>query len=248
MPIRWLLICWIFAISAISFIDRVNISIAARFIQQEFHITDVQLGPVFSAFLLGYALFQAAGRLADRFGPRLVVALGTVWWGIFTALTAMVSAHMAHLLLLLLAIRFTLGAGEAVLFPASNRLVANWIPSRERGLANGIIFAGVGAGAGITPPLVTYIVLHYGWRASFWISAVMGLAAGAVWYWLALDHASRDRAHRAGIARAALRARNRQAAALAHYLRKQGRAGDCVQLLHLRLCRLDLLRLVLQIP
>ncbi len=187
MPIRWLLICWIFAISAISFIDRVNISIAARFIQQEFHITDVQLGPVFSAFLLGYALFQAAGRLADRFGPRLVVALGTVWWGIFTALTAMVSAHMAHLLLLLLAIRFTLGAGEAVLFPASNRLVANWIPSRERGLANGIIFAGVGAGAGITPPLVTYIVLHYGWRASFWISAVMGLAAGAVWYWLARD-------------------------------------------------------------
>jgi ACS family glucarate transporter-like MFS transporter len=99
----------------------------------------------------------------------------------------MVSASMAHLLLVLLAVRFSLGAGEAVLFPASNRLVVNWIPSPERGLANGIIFAGVGAGAGITPPLVTYIVLHYGWRASFWISAVVGLAAGAVWYWLARD-------------------------------------------------------------
>ena len=188
MPIRWLLIFWMFAISAISYLDRVNISIAARFMQQEFHISDLQLGPVFSAFLVGYALFQApAGRLADRFGPRLILMLGTLWWGVFTALTAMVSASMAGLLLVLLAVRFSLGAGEAVLFPASNRLVANWIPSRERGLANGIIFAGVGAGAGVTPPLVGYIVLHYGWRASFWISAVIGIAAGVVWYWLARD-------------------------------------------------------------
>src|ERR1700691_753371 len=188
MPIRWLLILWMFAISAISFLDRVNISIAGRFIQQEFHISDLQLGPVFSAFLVGYALCQApAGRLADRFGPRLILTLGTLWWGVFTALTAMVSASMAGVLLVLLAVRSSLGAGEAVLFPASNRLVAYWIPSQERGLANGIIFAGVGAGAGITPPLVTYIVLHYGWRASFWISAAIGLAAGAVWYWLARD-------------------------------------------------------------
>jgi len=188
MSIRWLLVFWMFAISAISYLDRVNISIAGRFIQQEFHITDLQLGPVFSAFLVGYALCQApAGRLADRFGPRLILTLGALWWGVFTALTAMVSAGMASLLLVLLAVRFSLGAGEAVLFPASNRLVANWIPSKERGLANGIIFAGVGFGAGITPPLVTYIVMHYGWRASFWISAVIGLAAGAVWYWLARD-------------------------------------------------------------
>jgi ACS family glucarate transporter-like MFS transporter len=188
MPIRWLLIFWMFAISAISFLDRVNISIAGHFIQREFHISDLQLGPVFSAFLVGYALFQApAGRLADRFGPRLILALGTVWWGIFTTLTALLSAGMASLWLVLMAVRFTLGVGEAVLFPASNRLVANWIPSHERGLANGIIFAGVGAGAGITPPLVTYIVLHYGWRMSFWISAVIGLAAGVVWYWIARD-------------------------------------------------------------
>ena len=186
MPIRWLLIFWVFTISAISYLDRVNISIAGSFIEQEFHLTDLQLGPIFSAFLVGYALFQApAGRLADRFGPRLILMLGTLWWGVFTAATAVVSTGMAYLLLALLAVRFTLGAGEAVLFPASNRLVAAWIPSEERGLANGIIFAGVGAGAGITPPLVTQIVLHYGWRASFWVSAAIGLAAGLIWYWIA---------------------------------------------------------------
>ena len=210
MPIRWLLIFWMFAISAISFLDRVNISIAGRFIQQEFHISDLQLGPVFSAFLVDTRCFKRPPvRLADRFGPRLILTLGTLWWGVFTALTAF-SAGMASLLLVLLAVRFSLGAGEAVLFPASNRLVANWIPSKERGLANGIIFAGVGVGAGITPPLVTYIVLHYGWRASFWISAVIGLAAGPLV--LAgpqparrppLGHTPRDRTDRAGIARAA---------------------------------------------
>jgi len=188
MPIRWLLIFWMFTISAISFLDRVNVSIASRFIQQEFHISDLQLGPVFSSFLVGYALFQApAGRLADRFGPRLILMLGTIWWGVFTALTALVPAGIPSVLLVLLLVRFSLGTGEAVMFPASNRLVANWIPSQERGLANGFIFAGVGVGAGITPPLVTYIMLHHGWRASFWFSAFLGLLAGAVWFWIARD-------------------------------------------------------------
>ncbi len=186
MRIRWLLIFWIFVISAISFLDRVNISIAAGSIQREFHISDVQLGPVFSIFLVGYAIFQApAGRLADRYGPRLILMLGTLWWGVFTALTALIPAHIPGLLLVLLVVRFSLGAGESVMFPASNRLVANWIPSGERGLANGFIFAGVGFGAGITPPLVIYIVLHYGWRVSFWMSAVLGLVAGIVWHWIA---------------------------------------------------------------
>lgn len=186
--IRWLLIFWMFAISAISYLDRVNISIAAGFIQKEFHINDQELGWVFSAFVLGYALFQApGGRLADRFGPRRILMLGTIWWGVFTALTAVVPAGLAFLLLALISVRFALGAGEAVVYPASNRLVANWIPSQERGIANGFIFAGVGAGAGITPPLITFIVLNYGWRVSFWVSAAIGLAAGLLWYWLARD-------------------------------------------------------------
>jgi ACS family glucarate transporter-like MFS transporter len=85
----------------------------------------------------------------------------------------------------MLSTRFLLGIGEAVVYPASNRVVASWVPSGERGIANGVIFAGVGAGAGIAPPLITYIMVHHGWRWSFWISALIGLAVGVVWVWVA---------------------------------------------------------------
>ena len=127
-----------FAISAIAYLDRVNISIAGGAIKEEFGLDNIQLGYVFSAFVAGYALFQApGGRLADRFGPRNVLALGTVWWAVFTALTALAPSGSAHALLLLLSVRFALGLGEAVVYPASNRLVAGWIPFQERGRANG---------------------------------------------------------------------------------------------------------------
>lgn len=184
---RWALIFWMFVMSAIAYLDRVNISIAGKSLARDFHIDDVHLGWVFSAFVLGYALFQApGGRLADRFGPRWIVTLGVLWWGVFTSLTAAVPV-MASAMWVLIAVRFALGMGEAVVYPASNRLVAKWIPSGERGIANGLIFAGVGVGAGITPPLIRYVLENYGWRWSFWVSAILGTIAGAVWYLIARD-------------------------------------------------------------
>ncbi|MGI8961917.1 MAG: MFS transporter [Bryobacteraceae bacterium] len=186
--IRWLLIWWMFLVSAIAYLDRVNISIAGQAIAKEFHLDNVHLGWVFSAFVLGYALFQApGGSLADRVGPRRILTAGVVWWGIFTALITLLSANTAGLLILLIAVRFLLGMGEAVVYPASNCIVAAWVPSAERGIANGIIFAGVGFGAGITPPLIGYLMLHQGWRASFWASASLGLVAGVIWYIIARD-------------------------------------------------------------
>lgn len=186
--LRWVLILWVFVMSSIAYLDRVNISIAGQEVQKTYGLTDVQLGWIFSSFVIAYALFQApGGRLADLFGPRLVITLGVIWWGVFTALTAMVPASWSLALVALVAVRFLLGAGEAVVYPASNRLVANWIPTEERGIANGLIFAGVGAGAGITPPLITYIMVNYGWHWSFYTCALIGFVAGAVWHWLARD-------------------------------------------------------------
>ena len=185
---RWLLTGWIFLISAIAYLDRVNISIAAKSITTDFHLTNVELGYIQSAFVLGYAFFQApAGRLADRLGPRIVITGAFIWWAVFTALITAVPTGMAAALGVLIAIRFGLGIGEAVVYPASNTFVARWIPSHERGIANGLIFAGVGFGAGVTPPFITYLLIHHGWRASFWASAAVGLIAGAVWYVIARD-------------------------------------------------------------
>jgi len=186
--VRWFLIFWLFILSAVSYLDRVNISIAGGSIAEAYHLSDVQLGKVFSAMLVGYAIFQTVGgRLADRYGPRRVLAGGVAWWGIFTALTALVPANIAGAIYVFVAVRFLLGAGEAVIYPSANQFIARWIPTSERGLANGWIFAGVGAGAGLTPLLITQIMMRYGWRSSFWVCSIIGFAAGAVWFIIARD-------------------------------------------------------------
>src|SRR5215469_14679364 len=161
--VRWFLVLWIFLLAAIAFLDRVNISIAGPSIAKLYRLNNLQLGSVFSALLWGYALFQTVGgRLADRLGPRRVLAVGVVWWGVFTALTAVVPTDTRLELVWFVAVRFLLGAGEAVMFPASNQFVSRWIPQHERGLANGLIFSGVGVGAGLSPPLISYLVLRNG--------------------------------------------------------------------------------------
>jgi ACS family glucarate transporter-like MFS transporter len=189
--VRWVLVAWLALVGAVSYLDRVNISIAGSALAADFGLDQQQLGFIFSAFTVGYALFQVAGgRLADRFGPRKILALGAVWWAVFTTLTAAVPLRIAGAIFVFCAVRFLLGAGESVMYPSSNRWVASWIPVSERGLASGLIFMGVGGGAALTPPLITALMTRYGWRASFWICAVIGLGAGLVWYWVARDHPS----------------------------------------------------------
>ncbi len=186
--VRFFLAFWLFVLSGVAFLDRTNISIAGLQISSEYGLGNQRLGWIFSAFLIGYAGFQIpAGWLAVRFGPRLVLTLGVIWWGIATALTALLPTGIAHAVILLIAIRFALGAGEAVIYPAANQFVSHWIPAEERGFVNGLIFAGVGAGSGLTPPLLAWIIGNQGWRAAFWFSAIVGLLAGAVWWFAAAD-------------------------------------------------------------
>lgn len=186
--VRFFLVFWLFVLSTVAFLDRTNISIAGVGLGQEYGLTKVQLGWVFSAFLVGYAGFQIpAGWLAVRMGPRNVLTFGVLWWGVFTALTAVVSPSASHALTLLILVRLGLGMGESVVYPAANQFVARWVPMQERGKANGWIFAGVGAGAGLTPPLLNAIIESYGWRASFWFCAVVGCIVGLVWYVAARD-------------------------------------------------------------
>jgi ACS family glucarate transporter-like MFS transporter len=186
--VRFFLAFWLFIISGVAFLDRTNISIAGLQISSEYGLGNQRLGWIFSAFLIGYAGFQLpAGWLAARFGPRRVLTLGVIWWGIATGLTALLPTGISHAVMLLIAVRFALGAGEAVVYPAANQFVARWVPVKERGFINGLIFAGVGAGSGLTPPLLTWLITHHGWRAAFWFSAAIGLVVGAVWWFAARD-------------------------------------------------------------
>jgi ACS family glucarate transporter-like MFS transporter len=186
--IRYFLAFWLFVLSGVAFLDRTNISIAGLEISREYGLGNQRLGWIFSAFLIGYAGFQLpAGWLAARFGPRKVLTLGVLWWGVATALTALLPTGISHAVLLLIAIRFVLGAGEAVIYPGANQFVARWVPLEERGVINGLIFAGVGAGSGLTPPLLTWFITNQGWRAAFWFSAIIGVIAGAVWWYAARD-------------------------------------------------------------
>jgi MFS transporter, ACS family, glucarate transporter len=188
LPVRFFLVFLLFVLSTVAFLDRTNISIAGVGLAREFGLSNVQLGWIFSAFLIGYAGFQIpAGWMAVRLGPRRVLTLGVLWWGVFTALITVVPPNAGNALLLLFLVRLLLGVGESVVYPAANQFVARWVPVQERGKANGWIFAGVGAGAGLTPPLLTAIMESYGWRAAFWFCAVAGCVAGFIWYIAARD-------------------------------------------------------------
>jgi ACS family glucarate transporter-like MFS transporter len=203
LPVRYLLVSWLFVLSAVAYLDRTNISIAGVQIAREFAVDNTHLGWVFSAFLIGYASLQIpAGLLAKRVGPRLVLSLGCLWWSAFTVLTSLVPPAMRGALVTLVVVRFGLGAGEATMYPATSQFVERWFPIQERGKANGIIFGGVGIGSGLTPPLVTAIILHYGWRTSFWFSALISVMAGFVWYFAARD--TPEEHHLVGAAEAAL--------------------------------------------
>jgi MFS transporter, ACS family, glucarate transporter len=186
--VRYLLAFWLFVLSGVAFLDRTNIAIAGLQLSREYGLDNQRLGGVFSAFLLGYAIFQVpAGWLATRWGPRRSLTLGAIWWGLTTAFTAALPSTVPYAMGWLLSIRFLLGAGEAVVYPAANQFVAQWIPFRERGFINGLIFAGVGAGSGLTPPLLNWLITHHGWRAAFWFSAGVGIAVGIAWWFMARD-------------------------------------------------------------
>ena len=186
--VRYALIMLIFLVGAVVNIDRSNISIAGPYISADYHISQIQLGWVFSAFMIGYATFLIpAGWIAGKLGPRRTLTAGLVWWGVFSVATASVPPTMANALWMLIIVRFVLGLGEAVAYPSANQFIAAWFPSHERGKANGWVQSGAQLGSGIAPPLVAFIIYHFGWHQVFYVSALLGLLVAAFWYSAARD-------------------------------------------------------------
>jgi len=190
--VRWQILALLFLISVVTYIDRVNISVAGKEMMNEFGFSSVQMGTALSAFVLGYALFQIPGGwVGDRWGSRLVLTLALLWWSLLTVLTARaadVSTQLGSSVLgSLIAARFLVGAGEAAALPNFNRTVANWLARSERGLGMGVSIGGIGVGSAITPPLVAWLMTRYGWRASFYVTGGLGIAVAALWYSFSRD-------------------------------------------------------------
>jgi len=191
-PLRWLILGLLFAISVVTYIDRVNISVTARQMMPALGLTEQEMGFVFSAFVIGYALFQIPGGwLGDRWGPKIVLTVALLWWSCFTAFTAMAAtsflAGSLGFVGTLALVRFLLGVGEAAALPTFNRTVTDWLPPQERGLGIGIAIGGIGIGAAITPPITAWVMVNYGWQTAFYLCAGLGIILSIIWWWLASD-------------------------------------------------------------
>jgi MFS transporter, ACS family, glucarate transporter len=183
-PVRYHMIGLLFCGTVVNYIDRVNISVAAPVIMKETGWDKGQFGLVFSAFLIGYALLQIpGGMIADRWGGRKVLALAFCGFSLFTALTPL--GQSAFMLLLLM--RFFVGAFESVTIPALTSLNSRWIPRTEFGRAQTLSLSGITVGQMIAYPLTTWIILHWSWQMVFYVNAVLGIVWAIVWLWYATD-------------------------------------------------------------
>jgi MFS family permease len=158
-------------LSVITYIDRVAISQAAPLITAELDLTREQMGWAFSAFGLGYFLFQVPGGwLSDWIGPRRVLAGIVVWWSVFTAATGWAWSATS-----LAALRFLFGAGQAGGFPVLTKTFTSWLPTGERVRGQGIMWLSARWGGAFTPLLVVFLMRFISWQTAFAIFGTLGI-------------------------------------------------------------------------
>src|SRR5437899_7754748 len=161
--VRYLVIVFAVALAVVTYIDRVCISQAAPLISRDLHFSKEQMGYVFSAFVLAYALFEIpSGYLGDRFGARKVLMRIVIWWSFFTAATGSAWNFTAMVFT-----RFMFGVGEAGCFPNLTKAFTTWLPPEEPVNAQGILCMSARWGGAFTPPLVAMVLHFVSWRHAF---------------------------------------------------------------------------------
>ena len=156
---------------AITYLDRVCISVAGPRMQEDPHIDPIGWGWVTGIFTLSYCLFEIpTGTLADRIGPRRVLTRIVLWWSAFTSLTGAMTSYYPLLLA-----RFFFGAGEAGTFPSAAVVVSRWFPPAQRATMCGVTLMASQIGGAVAPLLVVPIQIRYGWRASFFVFGLLGV-------------------------------------------------------------------------
>jgi ACS family hexuronate transporter-like MFS transporter len=166
-----------FFATAINYLDRQTLSVGAPVLIEQFSMSHAAYARVVFAFMLAYTIANGiSGPLLDRLGTRLGFALTMAWWSAASMLNGLARGPRS-----LGGYQFLLGAGEAGNWPACVKVVAEWFPVEERALASGIFNSGSAAGAILAPPVVVWLLLHYGWRQAFvWVGAV-GFAWLVIW-------------------------------------------------------------------
>ena len=172
--------------SLVGYVLRMNISVASPFMMTELHLDKIQMGQVFSAFMLGYALFQVPwGVSGDRLGPGRTLTWAAVVWTITTLMTGLLPGWIVPVgtasLVVLIVTRFALGMGQAAAFPLASRAIVNWMPSTRRAVSFSALIVGMAIGSAFTPPLVSWVMIRFGWRASFYLSALLALGLAVAW-------------------------------------------------------------------
>jgi sugar phosphate permease len=168
---------------AITYIDRVNVSTSASVFQKELHLSNAQVGLVFSAFAYPYLVFQIIGGwVSDRFGARVTLTVSSIIWATATLLTGL-AAGLGTMLLA----RVLLGFGEGATFPAATRAMSDWTQEKSRGFAQGITHSSARLGNALTPPLVVWLMALVSWRGSFLILGLISLGWALMWGWYFRD-------------------------------------------------------------
>ena len=161
----------------ITYIDRVNVSTASLVFKQDLHLTNAQVGLVFSAFAYPYVFFTTIGGwLSDRFGARRALTVSALIWGSATIVTGMTTTLAA-----MLAARAVLGLGEGATFPIATRAMCAWLPERRRAFAQGVTHSSSRLGTAVTPPLVAWLIALITWRGSFVVLGIVSLAWALAW-------------------------------------------------------------------
>jgi len=195
--VRWRILALLTLIMAATALGRLNLSIAGKYIQDEFRFSNELMGWILGAFAFGYALFQIpSGWAGDRFGPRGTLTIAILWWASFTGLMAAVPALHAGAWTtawMFGIVRLFTGAGEAASYPNASKVVAFWTSARERGLGSSLLFGGVGVGGIVAPLLLTHFVHVSGWRSSFLLCAGLAAAVALTWYLYATNSPEQHR-------------------------------------------------------
>ncbi len=167
----------------VTFLDRINISVAGSSIMHDLNLSPSEWGWVQSAFILSYGLMQIPmGALGDRFGHRKILAAIVLWWSAFTAFTGLAGGLAS-----LLVIRFMFGIGEAGSSPCSTGVISRWFEKGEVGKAQGYVWAASRMGGALTPFVVIPVMMWVGWRAAFYLLGALGVIWAVVWYWYYRD-------------------------------------------------------------